>query len=343
MLNKPNLVIGLVGLVVLIVGLLVLGGVQALSVASSTTVKGANLSTSLSATAYPGNFSIDQAIILQAHPTGQMNLTSVSVTWGNTCSPTGGTTTSYNLKYYSIRTGDSTMHRWYTFAAAGTYCGFSSVTAEINQTCASGSGDCPLLYNATSSDLTITVPGTGVTGCTHLCVHVTSRFTYQTNGLTITLNDASTVANGTIANITWHFGDKTCNLAPPATPASCYGSTTTHTYSANGTYTISETVVAANATGASATSTSTASVTVTSNGGGNHCGTNCPGGGNPPLQVNAQSLGFMVGGGLLAATGFLSAMPGSPISGKYLTIFGIPLIGFVLATLAGYSITPGVY
>ncbi len=332
--KSVNVILGFVGLALLIVGLLVLVGVQGLSVAAPATVKGAVLSTSLNATAFPGNFSIEQAIALKAHPTGQMNLTSVAVVWGSTCA--AGSTTNYPLTYYGVLTGDSTMHRWYTFPAAGTYCGYSKVTGEINQT----GGQ--LLYNATSSDIFVTVPGTGVQGCTHLCVHVTSEFTYVTNGLTVTLQDASHVVNGTIANITWHFGDVTCNLAPPAIPASCYGAVTSHTYAANGTYTVTETVVAANATGASATSTSTASFTVHKGGTTTSCGTDVTCVYKPPIDINAQSIGFTLGGAALAFTGFGSAIM-IPLSNKWGFILGIPFVAFIIGTIAGYFAAPGVY
>jgi xanthomonalisin len=82
-----------------------------------------------------------------------------------------------------------------------------------------------------------------------------ANFSYSVNGLTASFTDTSTDAGGAIGSHSWTFGDGSSSTA--ANPS--------HTYSAAGTYSVTETVTdSVNAQ----TSSKTQSVTVTSSGGG---------------------------------------------------------------------------
>jgi xanthomonalisin len=82
----------------------------------------------------------------------------------------------------------------------------------------------------------------------------TANFSTATSGLTATFTDSSTDVGGTISSYSWTFGDGgTSTVKSP-----------THTYSAAGTYTVTETVKDSGGVSAS----KSASVTVSSSGGG---------------------------------------------------------------------------
>ena len=82
----------------------------------------------------------------------------------------------------------------------------------------------------------------------------TANFSFTTSGLTATFTDSSTDVGGTISSHSWTFGDgSTSTTTSP-----------THTYSAAGTYTVTETVVDSGNVSAS----KSASVTVATTGGG---------------------------------------------------------------------------
>lgn len=81
-----------------------------------------------------------------------------------------------------------------------------------------------------------------------------ANFSVVTSGLTATFTDSSTDSDGSIASHAWNFGDGATSTA--ASPS--------HTYTAAGTYSVSETVT----DNAGATNAKTSSVTVTSTGGG---------------------------------------------------------------------------
>ncbi|MGO4699911.1 PKD domain-containing protein [Dyella sp. 2RAB6] len=94
------------------------------------------------------------------------------------------------------------------------------------------------------------VGGGGGTGGTP-----TANFSYTTNGLTANFTDSSTDSGGSITAHAWTFGDGATSTA----------TNPSHTYAANGTYSVAETVT----DGASGkTSSKTASVAVSSGGGG---------------------------------------------------------------------------
>jgi PKD repeat protein len=77
-----------------------------------------------------------------------------------------------------------------------------------------------------------------------------ANFTYTTSGLTATFTDSSTDAQNNITSRSWNFGDGTTSTS----------TNPTKTYSAAGTYTVTETVTDAGGL----SSTKTASVTVSS-------------------------------------------------------------------------------
>ncbi|WP_346949016.1 PKD domain-containing protein [Dyella sp.] len=83
----------------------------------------------------------------------------------------------------------------------------------------------------------------------------TANFSYTTNGLTANFTDSSTDSGGSITAHAWTFGDGgTSSATNPS-----------HTYAANGTYSVTETVTDG---GSGKTSSKTASVAVSSGGGG---------------------------------------------------------------------------
>ena len=82
----------------------------------------------------------------------------------------------------------------------------------------------------------------------------TANFSYTTSGLTATFTDSSSDVGGTISSHSWTFGDGSTSTA----------TNPTHTYSAAGTYTVTETVVDSGNVSASKSS----SVTVATTGGG---------------------------------------------------------------------------
>jgi serine protease len=82
----------------------------------------------------------------------------------------------------------------------------------------------------------------------------TANFTFSASGLTVSFTDTSTDAGGTIGSHSWTFGDGgTSTAADP-----------THTYSAGGTYSVTETVTDS---GNGSQSRKTAAVTVSASGG----------------------------------------------------------------------------
>jgi uncharacterized membrane protein YgcG len=104
--------------------------------------------------------------------------------------------------------------------------------------------------------------GSGSTGGTP-----TASFSYTTNGLNVTFTDASTDSGGTLATHAWSFGDGTSsNVASPS-----------HTFTAAGTYTVTETVTDSSNGKTSATSKSVA-VSVPSGGGSGGSGGGCKNG-----------------------------------------------------------------
>jgi PKD repeat protein len=82
----------------------------------------------------------------------------------------------------------------------------------------------------------------------------TANFTYSVSGLTVAFTDTSTDAGGTIGSHAWTFGDGGTSTA--ANPS--------HTYTAGGTYSVTETV---KDSGSGASSSKTSSVTVSASGG----------------------------------------------------------------------------
>jgi xanthomonalisin len=82
----------------------------------------------------------------------------------------------------------------------------------------------------------------------------TANFSDTTSGLTATFTDASSDVGGTISSYSWNFGDGTTSTVKSPV----------HTYSAAGTYTVTETVTDSGAK----TASKSASVTVATSGGG---------------------------------------------------------------------------
>jgi serine protease len=82
----------------------------------------------------------------------------------------------------------------------------------------------------------------------------TANFTYSVSGLTAAFTDTSTDAGGTIGSHAWTFGDGGTSTAPNPS----------HTYTAGGTYSVTETVTDS---GNGSTSSKTSSVAVSASGG----------------------------------------------------------------------------
>jgi PKD repeat protein len=82
----------------------------------------------------------------------------------------------------------------------------------------------------------------------------TANFTFSASGLTVTFTDTSTDAGGTIGSHAWTFGDGGTSTAVNPT----------HTYTAGGTYSVTETVTDS---GNGSTSSKTSAVTVSASGG----------------------------------------------------------------------------
>ncbi|WP_067901913.1 collagenase [Actinomadura chibensis] len=99
-----------------------------------------------------------------------------------------------------------------------------------------------------------------------------ARFGYQANGLAVAFTDQSTDSDGTIASRRWDFGDGTTSTS--ANPS--------HTYGADGNYTVSLTVT----DNAGGTDTVTQQVSVSAGGGGGT--TECTGSDTRQLDRNCQ-------------------------------------------------------
>lgn len=226
-----------VGAVMIAVGAASAGGVISLV----PTYQAPTLSATLS---YNGT---GETVGLQMHivalPKGEMVVNKIVATFGTASE----TYYPYNATTGYIVTGYFTVTRYFTFSAAGTY----SLDATLYAT---GSGhDNGTQYKATAAPISVTTPLAGTAGgCTVGCPSLSSAFTASASGLTVTLADASVVANATVSMATWEFGDG----------ISGNGLTTTHTYAAPGTYPITETVTALGTNGATVNASSTANVTV---------------------------------------------------------------------------------
>ncbi|MER7547314.1 collagenase [Spirillospora sp. NPDC127506] len=101
----------------------------------------------------------------------------------------------------------------------------------------------------------------------------TAKFSASANGLTVNFTDQSTDADGTIASRSWDFGDGTTSTS--ANPS--------HTYGADGAYSVSLTVT----DNGGATATSTQQISVSAGGGGGG-GTECTGSDTRQLGQNCQ-------------------------------------------------------
>ncbi|MBU6198231.1 MAG: PKD domain-containing protein [Xanthomonadaceae bacterium] len=143
----------------------------------------------------------------------------------------------------------------------------SGVTASFSPASTAGSSTLTLSASATAATGTSTMTITGTSGSlTHttalnLTVNAaatggtpTASFTDSVNGLAVAFTDTSTDSGGTISSWSWNFGDGSASATQNPS----------HTYTASGTYSVTETVT----DGVSGkTSTATHSVTVSGGGG----------------------------------------------------------------------------
>jgi len=144
----------------------------------------------------------------------------------------------------------------YKAAAANYATDFHDVTSGNNsgETAATGwdytTGFGSLIVSALSGNISSTGGGGGTTGGTPV-----ANFSDTINGLAVSFTDSSTDTGGTLSAHSWTFGDGSTSTA--ASPS--------HTYTAAGTYSVTETVTDS---ASGKTSSKTASVTVAAAGGG---------------------------------------------------------------------------
>ena len=288
---------GILGIVLVVVGLVAGLGIISLAVVPVPSAPGPSLTLSIGATSV--GLAVNTTVGVTALPVGSMNVSSVSINWG-------GSSLTYNLTRSHV-TGRFTVSRTYTFGAAGTYSISASAVAKYNGA----------IYIAKTITVSITVPSTVGGGCTVKCVQVSSAFTAQANGLSVAFTDQSTILNASSETYAWSFGDGGTGAGP----------TVSHTYSAAGSFMVTETVTATNATGSQATGSSSQNITVTAN------GTGCQGTGTcspPVLPFLTPTSGLFIGAGI----GLLifAGVWGRPEVG-ILSLFAASLAGFVVGML----------
>jgi len=144
----------------------------------------------------------------------------------------------------------------YSDAASNYASDFHDVTSGNNsgETAATGWDYCTGFGSIDIANFVSHVAGGGSGGGGGTGGTPVANFTYTVSGLTASFTDGSTDTGGTISSYSWSFGDGGSSTS--ADPS--------HTYSAAGTYNVTETVT--DSTGA--TNSKTESVTVTSSGGG---------------------------------------------------------------------------
>lgn len=163
-----------------------------------------------------------------------------------TISPQNGFSGSVALSASGLPSGVTA-----SFSPASTT-GSSTLTLSASSTAATGNatvtitGTSGSLTRTTALNLTVTAAATGGTP--------TASFTDSVNGLAVAFTDTSTDSGGTISSWSWNFGDGSTSATQNPS----------HTYTASGTYSVTETVT----DGVSGkTSTATKSVTVSGGGG----------------------------------------------------------------------------
>ncbi|WP_017222895.1 PKD domain-containing protein [Moritella dasanensis] len=131
----------------------------------------------------------------------------LKVTFTNTSTSTDSPIDSYQWDFGDDSAASFAINPVYTYTVADTYSVLLTVTTE----------------DGGSTSITRDVSVAKIPG------NPTADFTYSPDGLTVTFTDSSAVANDTIANYSWNFGD----VAPGNTSALASPS---HTYSASGDY-----------------------------------------------------------------------------------------------------------
>lgn len=235
-----------------------------------------------------------------------------TVGWGDGSPNSVWTATSASS---ALPTGESFQH---TYTKVGNYTvGFS---VQVCETTVVSVSSCPA---EESSLATRSVPIGGASNSSGGGVgssSVSVEFTWTSNGTALSLTDASTTDGPlNITGITVSWGDSS---SPSQFPH--LGFTTTHRYSASGTYSVSE-VVSWNNAGTSTESSMSANVTTGSGGSsGSSSSIHAP-------ALNAVSLALVVGFGALMVAPWA-------LGGRFDLMAGLVLLAFVIGASAGYLV-----
>ena len=228
-----------VGVVLLALAFAIFGGVLSYSVVPLAAAQTNTLSATL--TTNGTGYTVGLQMHITALPKGSMVVNKIVATYGSTSE----TYYPYNASTGYEVTGYFTVTRYFTFNSAGAY----SLDATFYATASGHDNGTAYTFTAPAISVTMPFPG-GTSGCTSSCPSLTSSFTASVSGLSVSVQDVSHVGNATISSIGWVFGDG----------YSASGASVSHTFSAAGIYSITETVTA---TAGSQTLTSSSEVNVT--------------------------------------------------------------------------------